>query len=173
MLSHYSCNISLTFSAVPPSLSVLLVMELLFTLASFCGAALVSKPVQWYILNNLVLGGLNTVCNSPAETRGWFLEVFCQEADLERGSGITQSGGMWRWPRTESPLSGSFVPLSSVISQCLSKDLQQEIHRQRKDKKESCIKNLHGDRNMNLDTWLSMIGFPCKLWVRNYWDFQV
>lgn len=108
--------ISLTFSAASPSLSVLLVMELLFTLASFWGAALVSKPAQWYILNNLVPGGLNTVCNSPAETRGWFLEVFCQEADLERGSGIVHSGGMWRWPRTESPLSGSYECLSALLS---------------------------------------------------------
>lgn len=165
--------ISLTFSAASPSLSVLLVMELLFTLASFWGAALVSKPAQWYILNNLVPGGLDTVCNSPAETRGWFLEVFCQEADLERGSGIAHSGGMWRWPRTETPLSGSYECLSALLSQCLSKDLQQEIHRQRKDKKESCIKNECRDRNMHLGTWLSMIGFPCKLWVRNYWDLQV
>lgn len=108
--------ISLTFSAASPSLSVMLVMELLFTLASFWGAALVSKPAQWYILNNLVLGGLNTVCNSPAETRGLFLEVFCQEADLERGRGITHSGGMLRWLRTENPLSGSCVHLSALSS---------------------------------------------------------
>lgn len=108
--------ISLTFSAASPSLSVLLVMELLFTLASFWGAALVSKPAQWYILNNLALGGLNTVCNSPAETRGWFLEVFCQEADLERGSGIAQSGGMLRWARIESSLSGSCEWVLSALS---------------------------------------------------------
>lgn len=60
--------ISLTSSAASPSLSVLLIMELLFTPASFWGAALVSKPTQWHILNNLVLGGLNTVSSSPAET---------------------------------------------------------------------------------------------------------
>lgn len=94
--------ISLTFSAASPSLSLLLVMELLFILASFWGAALVSKPAQCYILNNLVPGGLNTVCNSQLR-----LEADFWEADLERGSGIAQSGGMLRWPRTESPLSGS------------------------------------------------------------------
>lgn len=38
--------------------------------------------------------------------------------------------------------------------------------------KEESIKNEHGDRNMNLGPWLSMIGFPCKLWVRNYWSLQ-
>lgn len=53
--------ISLTFSAASPSSSVLLIMELLFTLASFWGVALASKPAQWHILNNLVPGGLNTV----------------------------------------------------------------------------------------------------------------
>lgn len=108
--------ISLTFSAASPSLSVLLVMEILFTLAAFWGAALVSKPAQWYILNNLVPGGLNTVCNSPAETGGWFLEVFCQVADLERGSGIAQRGGISSWLRNESTLSGSCEPLSALSS---------------------------------------------------------
>lgn len=42
-------------------------MELLFTLPSFWGAALVSKAAQWHTLNNLVPSGLNTECNPPAE----------------------------------------------------------------------------------------------------------
>lgn len=62
--------ISLTFGTASPSLSVVLIMELLFTQASFWGVPLVSKPEQWHILNNLVPGGLNTVCNSPAGTGG-------------------------------------------------------------------------------------------------------
>lgn len=35
---------------------------------------------------------------------------------MERGSGIAHSGGMWRWPRTESPLSGSYECLSALLS---------------------------------------------------------
>lgn len=65
------------------------------------------------------------------------------------------------------------VCTSQLCPLCLSKDLQQETHRQRMDKEESCVKNEHGVRNMNLGMWLSMIGFPCKLWVRNYWGLQV
>lgn len=78
-------------------------------------------------------------------------------------------GGRGLKPHSVGPMSAS--QLCCLLVSC--KDLQQEIHRQRKDKKESCIKNECGDRNMHLGTWLSVVGFPCKLWVRNYWDLQV
>lgn len=89
---------------------------------------------------------------------------------MERGSGIAHSGGMWRWPRTESPLSGSYEGLSALLSLSVLARTCSKKSTGRGRIRKSCIKNECGDRNMHLGTWLSMIGFPCKLWVRNYWD---
>lgn len=100
--------------------------------------------------------------------------MFCQEADLERGSGgslrvVGHQDGRGLKANSTGPVSASQLCLLLVSWQGLAaRNPQAE-----EGWGESCIKNVYGDRNMDLGTWLSMIGFPSKLWVRNSWSLQM